>query len=279
MLDKLIDILNQPFPSSNSFRSQVKESIGVGVFVFLFLFLLRPFGSHQIDTIDAFYNALVFGVLTFVVSLGYDLVLQKIFKIEFDKPTWTFWKWLLSTVGLILSISVANFLLMTLSLGYMGFDWVNFIYQIYATFLVGVFPIIFFGTINLLSNQKKFSQLAEDVRVHDSRIGTQPSVQLITEQGETEIDSSKLLYVEALQNYVTIHFENMPSVTLRATLKSIEDQLGVVGLIKSHRSYLVNPSKVVAVNGNAQGLKLSMIDSVAIVPVSRKYISVVKEAL
>ena len=66
---------------------------------------------------------------------------------------------------------------------------------------------------------------------------------------------------------------------IRTTIKFLSEQLSQFGMIRTHRSYLVNPDAVSKVTGNAQGLKLSLRDSEAIVPVSRKYIEVVRDHL
>ncbi len=281
MLAKIIEFLRRPFPSSNAFVDQVKESIGVGVFVFLFLFLLRPFGSHQLDTWTALWHTFIFGVITFLVSLSYDLVLQRFFKVEFDKPSWTFGKWLLSTIGLIILISIANIFYLSHGLGFYSFSITGLLYQVYATFLVGIFPIIFFGTVNLLTNQRKYVHIAEEIKMDRDLQETEKATIVILkhESGGDEVDLNMLQYAESLQNYVKLHLDSGKPITLRATLKSIESQLKPFHFIRTHRSYIVNKEKIAGVSGNAQGLKLKLKEVDMEVPVSRKYVAIVKSQL
>ena len=70
----------------------------------------------------------------------------------------------------------------------------------------------------------------------------------------------------------------LKKVTHRVTLLSFEIQLKeVFSLVRCHRSYMVNLNKVKNISGNAQGLKLELINHSEIIPVSRKYIPIVKE--
>ena len=70
----------------------------------------------------------------------------------------------------------------------------------------------------------------------------------------------------------------LKKVTHRVTLSSFEIQLKEVSsLVRCHRSYMVNLNKVKNISGNAQGLKLELINHSEIIPVSRKYIPIVKE--
>ena len=70
----------------------------------------------------------------------------------------------------------------------------------------------------------------------------------------------------------------MKKVTYRIQLSEFETQLKEASsLVRCHRSYMVNLKKVKNVSGNAQGLKLELINQSEIIPVSRKYIPIVKQ--
>ena len=90
-----------------------------------------------------------------------------------------------------------------------------------------------------------------------------------------DIPTDQIYYIESLQNYVNIYHSTEDTIqkkTERATLKSCEALIKNTDLIKCHRSYIVNTSKIENVSGNAQGLKLHLYDYDTIVPVSRSYI-------
>ncbi len=60
----------------------------------------------------------------------------------------------------------------------------------------------------------------------------------------------EILFVEALQNYVTIHTKDKKYITY-LTFKSVEDYLPSDKFIKVHKSYIVSAAKVESIEGNA----------------------------
>jgi DNA-binding LytR/AlgR family response regulator len=59
----------------------------------------------------------------------------------------------------------------------------------------------------------------------------------------------EILFVEALQNYVTIHTADKKYITY-LTFKSVEEYLPAERFIKTHKSYIVSASKVTSIEGN-----------------------------
>ena len=91
-----------------------------------------------------------------------------------------------------------------------------------------------------------------------------------------DLDPADILYIEAMQNYVIIHYmsgKNKEQKIVRNTLSAIEEQLQESQVERTHRSYLVNRQRINSISGNAQGLKLELegVDQKQI-PVSRKYL-------
>ncbi|WP_256004669.1 LytR/AlgR family response regulator transcription factor [Pedobacter deserti] len=58
-----------------------------------------------------------------------------------------------------------------------------------------------------------------------------------------------IFYVEACQNYVTIHLEKSKYITY-LTMKELEQKLSNTSFLRIHKSYLVNESKIHAVDGD-----------------------------
>ena len=59
----------------------------------------------------------------------------------------------------------------------------------------------------------------------------------------------EILFVEALQNYVTIHTADKKYITY-LTFKSVEEYLPAERFIRTHKSYIVSASKVNSIEGN-----------------------------
>ncbi len=57
------------------------------------------------------------------------------------------------------------------------------------------------------------------------------------------------MFIEALQNYVTIHTADKKYITY-LTFKSVEEYLPAEGFVKCHKSYIVAVSKIASIEGN-----------------------------
>jgi len=64
-----------------------------------------------------------------------------------------------------------------------------------------------------------------------------------------KVSYDDILFVEALQNYVTIHTTNKKYITY-LTFKSIEESLRDEQFIKVHKSYIVAANKIESIEGN-----------------------------
>lgn len=64
-----------------------------------------------------------------------------------------------------------------------------------------------------------------------------------------KIAFDELLFVEALQNYVTIYIRDKKYITY-LTIKSVEEYLPADRFIKTHKSYIVSASKIDSIEGN-----------------------------
>lgn len=271
----LVSFLNKPFPKNEGYSNYIKTVSAISVFIALFLYIFQPSGLADLKS-SKFLICIGFGLVTFFTCILYELITNRLMGLWKTADNFTFWKWIIQTVGLIFTISLANFFF-TQFVIFSYMDWSSFPPMLYATFAVGVFPTVALGTIALLKQEKKFQNIAEE-------INTAPSIQ--PEKRESTINKIEVLgipvssirYVEALQNYVRIGYltkAGYEEKTERATLKSIvnqESQNGV--LVRCHRSFLVNRDVILSASGNAQGLKLTLADCDVKVPVSRKYVPI-----
>ena len=98
------------------------------------------------------------------------------------------------------------------------------------------------------------------------------------------ISAATILYIEAQENYVRIHYldgEQVKNYQLRATMKKIEESLTSNGLIRCHRSYFVNPRHIRALRKDKDNYIYAEIDNIAHteIPISKKYYEAVSERL
>ena len=85
-----------------------------------------------------------------------------------------------------------------------------------------------------------------------------------------------ILYIEAQENYVSIHYmegERQKEYSLRQSMRGIEELMGKHGIIRCQRSYFVNPRHVKVLRRDKEGYIQAELDIISnkSVPVSPKY--------
>ncbi|MFT4565322.1 MAG: hypothetical protein ACI9FN_000275 [Saprospiraceae bacterium] len=276
--NKISRFLTESFPEEGSFKYEMLTDGIIGLFVFLFLFLFQPFGLDELNRPSLVKHTFVFGIITFVSAISFHAVRRFVFRIEFDKPTWIFGRWFFSTIQLILLISIMNFLYLSAVSGLFTFSWILFWNLIYSTFLISIFPILLTGLLKMQSAKLYHQKIAERLHTNEESVQeeTNPIIEVTTEQGVVTIDLSTFVFAEAAQNYVSIYAENKSVKMIRIAMSKFATLLLPHKIIRVHRSYVVQASRISEVNGNAQGLKLSLQGTAIIIPVSRKYIPAVR---
>lgn len=63
------------------------------------------------------------------------------------------------------------------------------------------------------------------------------------------IKTDEIIYIEASQNYVTMHLSNK-SLLIYLTMKELEDFLPSDKFIRVHKSYLINEQRITSIDGN-----------------------------
>ena len=132
-----------------------------------------------------------------------------------------------------------------------------------------------------LSNQKEAQYILRGKKM--TEIDPKPKDLLISTDLKNEtffLNTDTFSHAIAVGNYTDVYLTDKDKLichTFRITLSTFETQLDALHLMRCHRSYLVNLKKVANVTGNAQGLKLNLNDNESLIPVSRKYISAVRQ--
>lgn len=97
-----------------------------------------------------------------------------------------------------------------------------------------------------------------------------------TERLKLVIAHEMILYIEAQENYVSIHYmegNKMKEYSLRRSMRGIEDLMEKHGIIRCQRSYFVNPRHVTVLRRDKEGMIQAELDIQGSqpVPVSPKY--------
>jgi hypothetical protein len=90
------------------------------------------------------------------------------------------------------------------------------------------------------------------------------------------IKKEDLLYIEAADNYIIIHYiDNLKPAKymIRNTLKRLEEGLSGSGLVRSHRSFMVNIDNVKVLRKEKEGLIIGFESPIQVtVPISKTYL-------
>jgi len=106
-------------------------------------------------------------------------------------------------------------------------------------------PFAFSRFLKAVQKAKDYYQLK-----HLASATLQPSYIFIKSDKRIEkIELSDILYAESVGNYVSVYTEDKRIIAY-LTMKSLESQLPLCEFIKIHQSYLVNSSKIDAIEGN-----------------------------
>ena len=275
-MSTLKQFLSKPFPQEESFAETLKIITAISIFVVVFLYVFKPFGIHVWQPYQ-FLLCLAFGAVTFVSSLIYEYVIVRILKVKGEGANFTFGRWIVYFFGVMLFISLANFLFVRLViLGSM--QWELFPYMLRGTFAVGMFPVIGLGAYAVMRQERKYQSIAAEFNQQEPVTATRGSPD---DYAIFDIPSRQIRFIEAMQNYIKIqHLDlggELKEQVERATLKSVSEQLVDDTIVRCHRSFFVNRDAIVSTTGNAQGLLLTLKDCDRQVPVSRSYVAVFKQ--
>lgn len=278
----MLEFLKKPYPAHGPNPQNIYIALATGIFVAGFLLIFQPF---QLDDLRSPYKPFLiagFGVIGFVVVIFYNDVLPRFLPFLSDDKTWTVGREIIYLNALILTIAICNtfynpFLSEnnTLSFG-------TFLFMTLNTVLVGIVPTAFFVVLDYNRLLKRYVTESESLQVKESpkekEVALSP-LNINTESEVIQLFPDQLLYVESVGNYVNIvscQEEKLEKKLHRSTLKHLESSIPMPHIIRCHRSYLVNLQQVQSVTGNAQGFKLLLSTCEEVIPVSRKYVPIVK---
>lgn len=284
-IQNIITRFNQPFPEKKGFKKVVITAFWIGLFISSFLYFFRPFGFYEPRFGPGLFT-LIFGLITFVTIVLFEGFTKYVLKLKKDTDDWTLGKWIVETLIVMFFISIGNYLfVLNLVNDTLSID--GFIGMILSTFVLGIFPMVFSGLliqINAIKRNQKEAELLILDKIEETLVGN--SIVNLTGQKDDQslqFSANELLFIESRSNYVSIWLakeNNVIEEKMRNTLKHIENQLSSQLAMRCHRSFIINPDKVISVEGNAQGLRLELEGLQDIkIPVSRSYIPVIKKKL
>lgn len=289
--------LSKPYPAPDAYdyRTALSKAFIAGLVVTTVLTLFEPFGLDKVGFGNKYLVYLGYGAITFLAVVLVELVLIRSLPSVFTESKWVVGKEIILQLFVLLSVGLFNGIFNTLTagatynLGMVGRMMIN-------TAIVGICPMAALVIADYFRLNSKFAAQSDLIesnissrQANDTPKATPPSrpaqekiVLSGKNEGEQlELFPEELYFVGAQANYVTIHhlYDGTLTKTLfRTTLNNIEEKIqGQEGIIRCHRSGIVNLNHVIKTSGNAQGLKLNLAEYQEQVLVSRKYVPTVRK--
>ena len=281
----MLRIISKEYPAPRPVLKSLIIAVSSGLFIALFLLYFQPFNLHLNTDGNKVFHISFFGCISTFILLVFLYVFPLLLPNLFSDKNWKLGYQMILNMLIIIVIASFNSIYSNY-VNSIPFGWDSYWLILSRTFVLGILPIAFITFIDYYQKVKYNLDLATDILKNKKEILKDSKE--VTHQISTDLKNETFSFSEndfnyaiADTNYTDIYIldENtLKKVTYRVTLSSFETQLKESpNLKRCHRSHLVNLKKVKNISGNAQGLKLELINQSEIIPVSRKYITIVKQ--
>ncbi len=269
-INSIVKWLSRPYPIAENFQQQCTLSLVLGMVVSAVLLLFQPFEIHSMESIRLL-SVGGFGMVTTLSLFGLFLLVSKVSFFGYEDQKWSVGRQILFLTVLLLIISLGNWWLnnsiaeVVETVRYTLFQFVG------ITTFVGIVPLLvsIFFSERLLRTRNMHTAETISLDIHHES----------TTKGPLPIAAVHFLYAKAEGNYIQIFSTNKQPELLRCTMKDLENLYADEGkIVRCHRSFMVNASSVITVQGNAGGLTLRLSTGEEI-PVSRSYVPVIKTSI
>lgn len=284
MKNTIINFFTEPYPIDTRYNGKI--AVITALFVSFFLVFFEPFGLANIN-IEYKKTVLAgYGLVTLIVLLANIVLLPKYFKKIFSKNNWTIGKQIIYLIWILFCIGIGIYLYSNLIFQLGLFNLRTLISFELFSIGIGIIPIV------IIILWKKNSLLKEHLKsaqkLNLKLINSTPKNELdivlkftsYNQKDRIEIPKKNILFIESQGNYCFIYYldkDKLKKKILRASLKSLLDQIPEnIGLMRSHRAYIINPDQIYQIKGNAQGYKLLFNGTTKEASVSRTYIRAFK---
>ncbi len=149
----------------------------------------------------------------------------------------------------------------------------------YTVSILSIPYIIFWLYFSSKEKERFIKKITEIDNINEDIANTKDIINLRDEKGNLRlsIKMDNLFYIESANNYIYVYYENskkeLSKCTIRSSLKIIEDTFPGIGLIRCHRSYIINFKKVKVLKKEKEGLIIELdFNGISDIPVSKTYI-------
>lgn len=265
--------------------NQIAMVVFAALFALVFINVYNPFGieswSEEFVTrkahISESFSRFLFVLFTSaVVLIGFVIVMisRMFMHYYLKKNSLKASSYIIWVLCEVLAMSL-TFTVMTMIFNMQEDVWEAFTNSLLNTVLVLIIPYTLCLTVFAL--QEKNHQIKRLAGIRHERAMAQGLVSFYDERGELRLSvrHDNLLLLEAADNYVCVWYQNYgepQKVMVRNSLKRLAQQLDGTGIIRCHRSYMVNIDQVKVVRREKDGAMLDLgIEGIPCIPISQTY--------
>lgn len=273
-----------PFPNNETLQQVLLTSSLAGLSVYILLIIYQPYGTSNFEHSYKYTLLFPYAVIGFLSFCSFALFFKK-------NKKWTLVYEIFKSILILLMASVLSYFYNALFLSRVSLSFENYLHMLFYTAAL-FFPVIivfilgryiyFIRQINqntatlLNENGSKNVILGQG---HKTSNVSNP-LRIISEYGNysLEIPETDFIYAEAADNYCIIYFykNNLPQKKMiRISLSKLLQQVQTNLIQQTHRSFIVNLSKVIKFKGNSSGYKLSLDSFEKELTISRNFIPVI----
>jgi LytTr DNA-binding domain len=279
----MLRFLKKAYPFNTDLIHNAKIIFFISVVLGLFMFFLQPFNFYELPVKEKLTISTLTAIITFAILSFNLLVLPSYFTRLFVTEKWNIWKEIIWNTWMLSTLVASYFLYFQyakLGSSYTGITFAKII-------LIGVIPI----SILVFLNQNRLLKL----NLNDAMDLNKKILSNISSENDTILFESdykndsislsvkSIITIKSAGNYIEIFWKEKNKTNkhlVRMKLIEAEELLKSYNYIfKCHRTYLINTNHVENAEGNSQGLSLNLAKLNFNIPVSRPYVTKLKEII
>lgn len=275
-------IFNRPYPFNDDLKYNTKISFFISIGIFAFLFLFQPFSINSLPLKERYYLITGFAVTTFLALSFHLLIIPSLFPKKFASGEWSIKKEILWYTWILFTILTGLFLLNN-SLGVIKVSF-NTVVMLILTAVIPITVLIIVNhnrilRIHLKSASELNKKLKENKTIEEKMLYFNSAYQ----KDSLAIKVNSLLFIRSANNYIEVFWKEgniIKNQMVRCSMTNAEEVItDYKFVLKCHRSYIVNINYIDKVEGNSQGYKLFFENLVAPIPVSKSFVTRLKEMI
>jgi hypothetical protein len=282
-MKKILNILNihiMPYDLNNFYFISLAICF---VHSYLFIAFLKPFEYFGLNEYSTVYYALGYATVNFINEFIMIALFSKVF-VKFSE-NWTFGKDSMFWLIMLATVSFSQLIAIHYS-DNIPITFANFFKMLGVIIVVGIIPFFVFVITKFIISRKnhieKFNSINKGLKyklkVYNYNRKSNDTEFHIVGMNKNDLFKFKekdFYYASSDENYVHIFFEfdsQIEKLTFRISLISLIRQLSTTeNILQCHKSYVVNKTKIVSIEGSTRGYRLYLKNVEKSIPIGLKY--------